>query len=707
MVFQPRVEEELHLHSTTYTIGEHPVAPHVPYGQEGRQGIVYQLISQKEAASRWKALKVFRHQYKDPKQVYLSEQIRDFATFPGLSVCDRVILTPQQHGEMLSKHRDLMYAVVMPWIEGPTWMDVILDKRALSRADCLTLARSLAKVLSTMEQQGLAHCDLSGPNLILPGLIKDHIEDDFSYVELVDVEQLFGPGLERPDVLFAASPGYSLPQISQTGLWSKYADRFSGAILLAEIVGWYDETVREAAWGESYFNPEEIPHSTKRYPLLLDSIRNYWGEEIASLLDRAWNSKELNECPTFGEWLLALMDVEEEGESGSQKQRITNKSMIQTTIPQVVIPLTDLETERMLAPEVLKAGENAQGDFANLPVIYKKMELAKQWEEQGEWERAIEIYRTVQKQLEPQHALAQDLWMIIAELETRIKSTQLLREEKAFQSTAANRTEFQSNIGKKQLVIGMAVALSLVAVSGLMWVHERNKTQAVIAMQMEQHVEKEKQDKEARERLEKETLEQGKVTKKLQEVALQQEQQAKAKAEGDTKAKAEQEKKEQTNEQQTQKIATIVKTEKNKKDLQVKEEAQRKTREEKETPTKISVHTQEKDKVGVQPKSSTSKPKQPTLIPRERAGKWGFVELDSVGATNIVIDYQYDYALAFSEGFAVVKQNGKFGYVNTSGQVVIPLNYDWASSFQNGKATVKKEGENVVINPQGIELHIE
>ncbi|QDX94535.1 hypothetical protein EEL30_21005 [Brevibacillus laterosporus] len=704
MVFQPRVEEELHLHGITYTIGEHPVAPHVPYGQEGRQGIVYQLIPRKETASSWKALKVFRHQYKDPKQVYLSEQIRDFATLPGLSVCDRVILTPQQHGELLSKHRDLMYGVVMPWIEGPTWMDVILDKRALTRADSLTLARSLAKVLSTMEQQGLAHCDLSGPNLILPRLVKDSIEDGFSYVELVDVEQLYGPRLERPDVLFAASPGYSPPQASQSGLWSKYADRFSGAILLAEMLGWYDEAVREAAWGESYFKPEEISYSKERYPLLIGSIRNHWGEEIATLLDRAWQSKELNQCPTFGEWLLALMDIEEI--SVSKKQKRASKPIIQAALPHVIIspPESEVNTEQVLAPYALKEGKSEQSHDAYLPFIYKQMEQAKQWEEHGDWERAIEIYRTVQKQVQPQHALAQDLWMIIAEVETRLQEKRLPEEETASQSAQQKLSAPQKTFGKKQLVIGTAIAILLVAGSGLMWANEKVKTQAVINMQMEQHAIKEKIEREARERLEKEALEHVEAIEKQQETVLQQERQAKLKAEQDAKAKAEQLKKEQMNQQQTKKIEPLVQTEKNKKDSSVKEGAQSKARAEQEARTKAEAHVQGKAKV--EDKTKISTPKQRTPIPRERAGKWGFVELDSVasGSVNIVVDYQYDYALAFSEGLAVVKKNGKFGYVNTSGQVVIPLRYDWASSFQNGKATVKKDGENSIITPQGKEV---
>ncbi|WP_035286447.1 hypothetical protein [Brevibacillus massiliensis] len=285
MSFQPQVGEEITIGGLAYTFGEHPMAPHVPYGQEGRQGVVYQLIPKIETSTGWKALKVFRSNFRDPQVVYLSERLGQYAKLPGLLVCERAVITPQENGPLLSHHHDLIYAVVMPWIEGPTWMDVILEQRDLGRRESLLLARSLAKVSSAMEQRGLAHCDLSGPNIILPRLVKNSIEDGFSYVELVDVEQMHAPNLERPDVVPGGSPGYASPRMSHSaGQWSHYSDRFAGAVLLAEMLGWCDQTVRESAWGESYFMPEEMQEPCERFDILVESIRRHWGRETAGLL---------------------------------------------------------------------------------------------------------------------------------------------------------------------------------------------------------------------------------------------------------------------------------------------------------------------------------------------------------------------------------------------------------------------------------------
>ena len=43
--FHPQVNQELAIGDILYRITEHPAAPGIPYGQEGRQAIVYQLAA--------------------------------------------------------------------------------------------------------------------------------------------------------------------------------------------------------------------------------------------------------------------------------------------------------------------------------------------------------------------------------------------------------------------------------------------------------------------------------------------------------------------------------------------------------------------------------------------------------------------------------------------------------------------------------------
>jgi hypothetical protein len=276
MSFRPNVHDELTLNGVTYRIAEHPAAPGIPYGQEGRAGIVYQLLpADRSAGFQPAALKVFRARFRTPALVSQAEKLAAFADLPGLTVCRRTVLTPQRNADLLRREPDLTYAVLMPWIEGPTWVEVMLEKRPLTPQQALDLARAFADILSRMEQNGIAHCDLSGPNVLLPMLAGQTADrrpqtaySPSSTVELVDVEGLYAPGLPRPEALPSGSSGYA-HRTAREGLWGPTADRFAGAVLLAEMLGWGDESVREACYGETYFDPAEMPAQGRRQPAAL------------------------------------------------------------------------------------------------------------------------------------------------------------------------------------------------------------------------------------------------------------------------------------------------------------------------------------------------------------------------------------------------------------------------------------------------------
>lgn len=304
MSFQAQVNQQILINGVTYRVAEHPAAPGTPYGQEGRAATVYQLVADTEHC----ALKVFKPRYRLPALVTLAGQLAAFATLPGLSVCNRTVLTPQRHSALLRQYTDLTYAVLMPWIEGPTWMEVLLEKRELTAEQSLTLARLLVEILSMMEQRGVAHCDLCGPNVLLPALVQSTTSNAASAIALVDVEQLYGPGLARPAVLPGGSPGYA-HRIAPDGQWGSNSDRFAGAVAVAEMLGWCDGRVRNASWGENYFDPAEMQQDTERYRVLMIVLYEWWGKDVARLFERAWYSETLADCATFGEWLVSLPET--------------------------------------------------------------------------------------------------------------------------------------------------------------------------------------------------------------------------------------------------------------------------------------------------------------------------------------------------------------------------------------------------------------
>ncbi|NQS92534.1 MAG: hypothetical protein HQ574_09010 [Chloroflexi bacterium] len=118
----------------------------------------------------------------------------------GLYACERTALTASRHGELLTKFPDLTYTVLMPWVDGPTWQGILLSEEEFSPKRALSLASNFAEILVGLEEKRLAHCDLSGPNLIIrPG----------DQPGQVDLEEMYGPGFLKPKDLTAGSPGYA------------------------------------------------------------------------------------------------------------------------------------------------------------------------------------------------------------------------------------------------------------------------------------------------------------------------------------------------------------------------------------------------------------------------------------------------------------------------------------------------------------------
>ena len=62
---------------------------------------------------------------------------------------------------------------------------------------------------------------------------------------------------------------------------------------------------------------------------------------------------------------------------------------------------------------------------------------------------------------------------------------------------------------------------------------------------------------------------------------------------------------------------------------------------------------------------------------------------------------QFEEVRKFSEDLARVEQNGKYGFINTQGEVVIPCIYDDAGEFSEGLAKVEQNWKCSIINTEG------
>lgn len=77
------------------------------------------------------------------------------------------------------------------------------------------------------------------------------------------------------------------------------------------------------------------------------------------------------------------------------------------------------------------------------------------------------------------------------------------------------------------------------------------------------------------------------------------------------------------------------------------------------------------------------------LLPVKQDAKWGYI--DSKGA--LVIAPQYDEAKPFSEGLAAVRVGKQWGYIDGAGATKINPQYKFAGDFSGGLAFVLPEGE--------------
>lgn len=458
MAFQPQVNQQLNIDGIVYRIAEHHAAPGMPYGQEGRQAIVYQLV----AGDEQRAFKVFKPRYRVPALVGLADRLAAFADLPGLTVCRRAVLTPQKHGTLLREYPDLTYGVLMPWIAGPTWVEVLLEKRALTADQVLMLARAFAEALTQMEQHGLAHCDLSGANVLLPALAQSADNSPHSLVALVDVEQLYAPGLEKPAALPAGSAGYA-HKMAAEGVWSAVADRFAGTLLIAEMLGWCDERVRAVAWSESYFDPNEMQQDSERYKFLCTVLKEHWGEGVSHLFERAWHSSLLNDCATFGEWLVALPERvlssplhEETTARLLQARRLTRDGKPTDALALYRDILARLALEDPLRQEIVKTIQALDEHLAApSPLDVASILLAKgqRLEQEGDNSAALAAYQEAMQRAKPGTSLHEELELIVRELERTVGAETQLQETARQAVALEQQGRWQEAAGDRKSVV--------------------------------------------------------------------------------------------------------------------------------------------------------------------------------------------------------------------------------------------------------------
>ena len=81
----------------------------------------------------------------------------------------------------------------------------------------------------------------------------------------------------------------------------------------------------------------------------------------------------------------------------------------------------------------------------------------------------------------------------------------------------------------------------------------------------------------------------------------------------------------------------------------------------------------------------------------KKDGKYGYINTKG----EQIVECKFDNGGDFNEGFAVVKKDGKWGYINTKGEQIVECKFDNGGDFNEGFAVVKKDGKCGYINTKG------
>jgi hypothetical protein len=271
-------------------------AKHHAITRAGRKAKVYRARRSEQDV----AVKVFFRKFLDPINLLTTSELRRFSDVPGLRVCDREVIP--KHVALKLGEPGLAFAILMPWISGRPWIDVVASKEVLSQGRCLDLARRTTAILAGLEARQLVHADISSSNVFIGHL------DQQPMIELVDVEDMYHPSFADVPHVPDGTDGYGHPANVGKGCRNPFGDRFAGSILLVEMLSWYLPEIRDVAEEESLFGRTELCRDGSKFSAARNALQVY-SPAVVGLFEQAWRSNALSECPRLADWQAVLHAV--------------------------------------------------------------------------------------------------------------------------------------------------------------------------------------------------------------------------------------------------------------------------------------------------------------------------------------------------------------------------------------------------------------
>jgi hypothetical protein len=153
---------------------------------------------------------------------------------------------------------------------------------------------------------------------------------------------MYGPYFTKSPSFIGGQKGYTHQKHDQEHQWCQESDRFGGAILIAEMMTWYSESIRDISGSESYFSSNDELHTKSvAFQTLLSVLKEQTNQRIADLFEATWQSTHLRECPSISDWYREIAKVASEKNINVEGLLVGDSSPVQSPITKRRPPVTD------------------------------------------------------------------------------------------------------------------------------------------------------------------------------------------------------------------------------------------------------------------------------------------------------------------------------------------------------------------------------
>src|SRR6516162_4807995 len=164
--FKPVPNETLILGKSTFSVLPHPAAPGAPFSAEGKRAVVFSL---KGPDNDPYALKVFKKVYRSSSLLDSAVLVERFQNFPGMLAAKRTVVGPSDQAAIDCP--DLVYSMLMKWVVGNTWNDILMEAEKSGAVygleTALPLCNRFLEVMEALEQVDVAHTDIAPGNVMV------------------------------------------------------------------------------------------------------------------------------------------------------------------------------------------------------------------------------------------------------------------------------------------------------------------------------------------------------------------------------------------------------------------------------------------------------------------------------------------------------------------------------------------------------------